>query len=345
MTEEEKPADYIYSAVPRSKRESVAKNAEARVTETVKSAVQSYFKRYLDPDGIHREMLNLTAGFSVQFETRIKGSRDNEDPSIYQVQLERYWGELRTRLPCIIIVDSGFEYVSPGIGGITDSWPINVNTSSIQLTMLANVTMDLKIAALDETSCADIRDILVYILGPLSHANKGHVIRSNRPEDRWEVRMPLEIQTSGLERSSVTDDPKDILWSTSIGIQATFEGLIQVGFNRQAHPDMVDPSNGPLGFDIESGRLINLPNTEFSMGSIGVPEVVHLSQHTPITGNWLPARAVFRSDNPRVALVDSENWIIIPRRPGSFNVLLQEENGGNTNPITLHSWPSKVVVL
>jgi len=345
---EEKPEDFIFNAIPRSKREAVAADAEARVTETVKGALQSYLSLFLAPDGIHRRLLNLTAGFSVQFETRIRGARDSEDPTIFDVQLAKYWGDLRQRLPCIILVDTGFEYENPGLGGITDSWPININTSSVQLTMLANVPMDLQIAAMDETTCGDIRDILVYILGPLSHVNKGHVVRSKRPEDKWEVRIPLDFQPSGLERRAVNNDPKDGMWTTTISLTPVFEGLIRVGFANQIHPEMHKIISGfderiPIGFRLDTGQAVPLSEAP-SIDMIKVPSTVRLSQHAVIEAPWIPARASFITDNPRIALIDQRTGAIIPKRLGDVAVkLIQESPGFPNGPKILRSWNVKVI--
>ena len=349
---EEMPEGFIFNAVPRSKRESVARDAEARVTETTKNAIVSYLSLFLAPEGIHRQLLNLTAGFSVQFETRIQGAKDKDDPSVYEVQLQRYWGELRQRLPCIIVIDTGFEFENPGLGGITDSFPININTSSVQLTMLAKVPIELQVAAMDETTCADIRDLLVYILGPLSHVNKGHVIRSKRPEDKWEVRLPLDFAPSGLERRNVGEDSKDSLWSTSISITPSFEGLIRVGFANQVHPDMVQLRSGfdglnPMGFRQSDGSLVAIDMGP-SLASIQVPPSIRLSQHGTIQADWIPARASFISDNPRVAIIDQDTCSIIPRRLGTFNVKLVQYTPGATKtadsgPKILKSWSVTVV--
>lgn len=345
---EQKPDDFIFTAVPRSKREAVAKDAEARVTETVKSAIQSYLSLFLAPEGIHRRLLNLTAGFSVQFETRIKGARDEEDPTVFEIQLQKYWTELRQRLPCILIVDSGFEYENPGLGGITDSWPVNINTSSVQLTMLAKVPIELRIAAMDETTCGDIRDILVYILGPLSHINKGHVIRSKRPEDKWEVRLPLDLQPSGLERRTLPEDQKDSLWTTTISLTPVFEGLIHVGFDNQVHPDLHLLGSGfdsrdPVGFRLDTGQAVPLSSAP-ALANIRVPETIRLSQNAVIDAQWIPARASFISDNPRIALIDQRTCSIVPKRLGTFAVkLVQETPGANGGPKVLGTWHVKVI--
>jgi hypothetical protein len=301
----------------------------------------------LSPDGIHRGLLSYTAGFSGQFETRISGAKDPDDPSIYQVQLERYWGELRQSLPCILIIDIGFDYENPGLGGLTDSFQVNNKTSAVQMSMLANISFELRIAAMDETTCGDLRDIVTYILGPLTHINKGHVIRSFRPEDKWEVRLPLSFEPSGLENQPVFDDPKDILWTTSITMDVVFEGLINVGFDNQTNPEIhvvqtqFDGLN-PIGFRLDTGQAIATTSGP-SIDSISVPSEVRLNQHALISAEFIPANAHFVSDDPRVALIDMRTCAIVPKRLGTFNLSLVNYPKGETGPEIVRTWEVKVV--
>jgi len=348
MPTEEKPDDWIYNAVPRSKVESAAKDAEARVTETVKNAVARYLGLYLNSDGIHRHLLNLTAGFSVQFDTRIRGPRDPEDPSVYEIQLARFWGDLRQKLPCILVVDSGFKYRSPGLGGIVNSFAVNKTTSSVQLSMLADVPIELHIAALDETTCGDIRDILVYILGPLSSMTKGHVITSNRPEDKWEVRMPLTFEPSGLAHKGITNDTKDQMWTTTINLTPVFEGLIRIAFANQIHPDLIQGVDGitdgvPLGYNLGTGMLVTVSDSPIAT-SINIPATITLQQHAVIEFDWLPTTSYFTSSDPKIALINQESRTIIPKKLGTFQVkLVQAVPGGDRGPSVLYSWDVKVV--
>jgi hypothetical protein len=361
---DQKPEDFIFSDIPRTKKEAIGRTAEARVTMTVKSALQSYLSRYFDHNGTHRNQLSLTAGFTVNYETRISGPRDNEDPTIYQVQLARYWQELRQKLPCILIVDTGFERHPAGLGGITNSQHVNASLSKVELAMLATVPIELQVASLDETTSGDLRDALMYIFGTLTHLNKGHVILSERPEDRWEVRIPLTETSSGLERRNVTDDPKDSLWSTTVGLEMVFEGLTTISFDRQVQEttlsdgtvvgvgvgagsaarlglmyEVGDQFSGvdPLGFRLSDGRLVPLPDSQPSLDSIVVPSTINLHQDTPIQADWIPAWAEFVSDNPRIALIDPSTCTIHPKRPGSFNLLLMDPRTPD-GPSIIRSW-------
>lgn len=345
----DKPEEYIFSSIPRTKRESVARDAEARVTQTVKSALQSYLERYFAPKGNLRQQLRLTAGFSVQFETRISGAKDKDDPTVIEVQLSRYWRDLKQMLPCIILVDSGFEYVMPGLGGLTGSWPIDRSTSSVELAMLANIPMELHIAAQDETTCADLRDLLVYILGPLTHFNKSHTVRSNRPEDKWEVRLPLSFQPSGLEHRNMEGDQKDIMWSTSISLDMTFEGLIRLGFDKQVQPELHQinawyEGTDPIRFSLDTGDVVPLSTSYPSIESIRVPSEIQLNQHAVIDAPWVPAKSRFVIDNPRVARLDGCK--LIPKRPGVFNLHLMDYTPGIVSgPKVIKTWSIRVKIV
>lgn len=361
---DEKPEDFIFSDIPRTKKEAIAKTAEARVTMTVKSALQSYLQRYFDHDGTHRNQLSLTAGFTVNYETRISGPRDNDDPTVYEVQLARYWQDIRLRLPCILIVDTGFERTPSGLGGITNSQHINATLSKVELAMLVTVPIELQIASMDETTCGDLRDALMYIFGVLTHLNKGHTIHSTRPEDRWEVRIPLTESSSGLERRNVNDDTVDSLWSTTIGLEMVFEGLSTIIFDRQVQEttladgtvigvgvgagsaaragllyEVGDQYSGvdPVGFRLSDGKLVPLADTQPSLDSIVVPETINLHQDHPIQADWIPAWAQFVSDNPRIALIDPTTCTIHPKRPGSFNLHLMDPRTPN-GPSPIRSW-------
>jgi hypothetical protein len=183
----------------------------------------------------------------------------------------------------------------------------------------------------------------------LTHFTKGHVIRSKRSEDQWEVRLPLNFTSSGLERKAVGEDTKDILWTTSISFTPVFEGMIRVGFDNQTHPDLVTvqsvyDGNIPMGFVLESGASTTLSTAPSIESSIHVPTTVKLSQNTVIDCAWIPARATFISDNPRIALIDQHNLSIVPKRLGTFSVkLMQATPGADSMPKILATWTVKVV--
>lgn len=340
MTTDPKTDGYIYAAIPKGPRASAAKAAKAQVTKTVKSAIQEYLERYLSPTGIYREQLKLTADFTVQYETRLSAPEE-DDPTIYDLQLARYWQELRQRLPCILIIDVGFNYMNPGLGGMAGSTVLGRSTSAVVMKMDCSLPIKLSVAAQDETMCHDIRDMLVYIFGTLTNLNQAYLIRSRRPEDTWEVRLPFNFEPDGLENRKVTEDNKDSIWTTGITITPEFEGTILIGFEKQVQAELYqintpDENSFPGGAFNALGQLITVegaPKTE-----IIVPEVIYLNNPTTIAAPYMPAEAYFASDNPRIALI--EDYKILPKRPGTFNLYLVNKITGDV----IQSWEVEVKI-
>jgi len=312
---------------------------------TVKSAMQSYLERFFKEDGCYRKQLQQTAPYSIQYETGISGSKDISDPTVYELQLARLWKELRQKLPCILIVDQEFKYDISGLGGISGSFLFSRKTSSIELKMDCSVTMLIEVAAWDETTCSDLRDLLVYIFGPLTIANKSHVIRSSRNQDRWEIRLPQAFDPQGLERKNVEGDSKDSFWISGIELTVDFEGTIDLAFANQTQLVTVgDFREGmiPNGFD-EDGVMTYIPAEGTpSLDSISVPTEVILGRPVPVTAHWIPAQAIFISDDPRVAIVD-EKGVIIPKRLGRFRIHLMDY--GKNTPEALLTWEVQVKTM
>lgn len=337
MTTDPKPEGYIFKSIPKGSKEASAATAQARVTETVKSAIQEYLERYLSPNGIYRSQLNLTTGFALQYETRLSQG-DSEDPTVYNVQLARHWQELRQKLPCILIVDAGFTYVNPGFSGMADSAILGVSTASVATKMDCSIPIKILIGAIDQSTCADLRDILTYIFGALTQLNRAHLITSRRPEDNWEIRLPTNFTLEALSHNKLGDDPKDSMYSTGIEIVPEFEGTINVGFEKQVQTELYEvyeqhAGEFPGGMFV-NGRLVTVPG--YPKTSITVPETIYLNHPTNIAVTYMPGEAYFASDNPKIALIDE--FTILPKRPGTFHLYLMDKRSDEI----VESWDIEV---
>ena len=335
-----KPEGFIYSSIPVNKREAISQSAESRVTMTVKSAIQDYLDSYFSPTGRYRHQLSLTADFSIQYETSLSAPR-SDDPSVYELQLTRLFSQMREKFPMILIIDAGFEYTPAGLGGIVNSQVLGRRTSTVGLKMDCKVPIKLSIAALDETTCQDIRDLLFHIFGVLTVFNKSHLIRSRRPEDSWEIRLPLKYESGGLDKQNITDDHAQLLWTAEVTIEPEFEGTIHMAFANQLQTELqkVQPwyeGQIPNGTIDSSGNIV-ADNSGTAMTRITVPETVTLGMPTPLSAPFIPADCALISDNPRIALVNG--YTIIPKRIGTFNLYLQTRNAG----VVKQSWSIRVV--
>ena len=335
MPYDQKPDGFVFKAVPKTARESVAQSSESQVTNTVKSAIQWYIDQYLNPTGIYRNQLKLTADFSIQYETRLNVPSQSDNPSIYEVQLARFYSQLKQRLPCILVSDTGFNYSNPGLGGsISDSRVNGRTTSSVLMKMDCSIPIKLSIAANDETTCQDLRDILLHIFGPLTTFNKAHLIKSIRPEDTWEIRLPTKFESVGLDRRPITEDKINVFWITDVSFVPEFEGTIDFNFDKQVQSGLYqihDYTEGtiPEGIIDVNGNISGNVSTDpgWLVQTIIVPTTLRIGLPSAITVRYMLADTYFVSDNPNMALIDG--FRVIPRRLGTFNVLLLKKVDGS----------------
>lgn len=337
---------FIHADIPKDAPRAIARSAEARVRMTTKSAIQWYLDQYFNSQGQYNYQLEYTAPFAVHYETGIQ-AKDDDDPTIINVQLARIWGELRQKLPCIIIADTGFEWVNPGLGGLDPGHRLDADTFSLNSTMLATLQLSILTGAMDETSAGDLADAITYVLGPLTSINRAHWIESENPEDKWQVRLPLTGPgPEGLERRNVGDDTKDSMWSVMLNLEVEFEGHVRVAYkNPLAHYEILPIFAGIPGmnYDQFSQAYLNCPHTISPLVEVTMPTQVPLQQPGKIRVHKVPAQTWFTSTDLQIATVN-ERGIITPRKLGPFQILLlQKEAGAPGGAKVLQTWDLNVV--
>lgn len=334
MTDEvEKPDGFIFEEVELAPSQPIVRLSKTRATQLTKMAIQYYLEQYFNATGNYHAQIRELAPYFVQYETGITGTARQDDPSVYELQLARFWSNLKTKLPCILIIDTGYRINSVGLGGVVEGYNFGEH-QGLGLRTDATITITLEVAANDETTASDLRDVLSMIFSTLTNFNRAHVIK---PEDRttpWEVRLPLRFDSQGLERRQVPSDNLDVYWSSSLVLDVDFEGVSLLSkenpnniFNNNLGADIhVDPSFDDMDSVAPSVSL-----------SIRVPSTVYLRQPTQIYAAYVPYKSVFLSDNPNVLLIHGDT--MLPRKMGSCNVLLVGQNGA-----TIASYPVTVTV-
>jgi hypothetical protein len=340
LPKDPKPEGFIFKSIPKSPREAFAQTSQSRVTSTTKGAIQYYLEQFFNSNGIYRNQLKTTASYSLQYETNLTVPSNNSNPSVYEVQLARFYSQLKQKFPCIIIEDTGFDYINPGLGGIYSSRVNGPKTSTLIMKLDCNLPLKLVIAALDETTCQDIRDLLLYIFGPLTSFNRSYLLKSQRPEDSWEVRLPTQFDSSEIGHHAITDDKKDVFWMSDISFTVEFEGTIDICFDRQVQEGLYELHEQHEG-EIPGG-LVNVDGSwETDPGwltrTVRVPEKVTLGVPSFIDAPFVEATSYFTSDDSRVAIVDGCK--IFPVKLGTFNVYLMDKIHGQL----LQQWSVKVV--
>jgi hypothetical protein len=322
--------DYIFEDIPATQERAVARAAEARVRMTTKAVVQNYIDQYLGQHGKYRTQLEMSAPFVVSYFTNLSGRAQDDDPTIYNVQLARIWKGLRQKLPAIIIADTGFRAMPSGLGGLSGGFRLGGFESVQQSVMTGPVSLEILTAAMDETTASDLADILAYIFGPLTAFNHAWELSTGNPEDAWVVRLPqggIE-SAAGMDRRNLTEDPVDSFWSSTGQLTVEFDGIVSNRILNDANVDQIETIlRGPPE---SSGVTIppdGKPIADSALVNYTVASEIVLGSAVPIEVFGLPWFARFISDNDRIAVVDERNFVQ-PRRPGVFNLLLVDFRPG-----------------
>ena len=317
MANEPKPADFIYADVPADTKQSYSATAEARVRQTTKSAVQAYLESYFNSNGRYRNQLKRTAPFSLNYVSDVSNGI-YDDPLRHQVLLARLWERLNGHLPAIIISDGGFEPEASGLGGVEAGFNVDGYTSALAAPVLATMTIEILAAAVDESSAADLADTLTYIFGTMTALNQAWILRSSRPTDRWEVRLPpFGTSASAVQKSALGEgDASSVMWSSTVTLEVAFEGEVVLGIDNELNIQQqrnVFPSWTQTGSTFQANELAS--------SSYQVPAQVRIGVPTPITFQALPYGARFVSDDPTIAIVDEQN-VIHSFGLGTCNIML-----------------------
>lgn len=352
-----KPEGAIYDAEPQSANQAKSATAEARVRQTTKSAIAAYLQSYFVPDSARNRQLRLTAPFGAQFVTDISGAANPNDPTVINTQIARLWPSLRQKFPCVLIIDTSYQPKFSGAFGMERAHRVRLPYGNDKETVLVQkvlgvVGIQLMVASLSDSEASDLADLTSYILGPLTHFNRAHLLGSNKPEDRWEVRLPLTYGAAALERRNVGEDTRDSMWSSSLDIEVAFEGEVWHGTDHSAALYNVSPGDGAdVGVPEDPGLHLVIQH-EFgccaardaaNSMTVTAPEEMNLREFPRIDVTNLPSGAVVVSDNPRVAYLDSFR-IVHPKSPGTFNVLVLQSVGSEYEPIVLYRSPQPIRV-
>lgn len=316
-----KPENQIFEDVAATPAAPYVHSARTRATAITKMAVQNYLEQYFNHTGCYRHQVADIAPYMVQYETGITGNRRSDDDSLYELQIARMSSRLKQKLPCIIIVDQGFRQNSTGLGGVVEGYELGTY-QGLGMRIDVTVTLTLEVAANDETTASDLRDVLALIFGTLTYYNKAHVITPNDPSTSWEVRLPVRYEAQGLERRQINGDALDVFWMSNLTLDVDFEGIAVLGKessnniqrDNMAQEIHLNPENPFFGFE------------DFDMPTaINIPTEVYLGRPTSIHAQFVPFQSRFVSDDPNVLVVSGDT--IVPKLRGSCNVLMLDHFG------------------
>lgn len=335
---------YIFRAAPKSVQEAVSRASHDRIKSITKQAIQSYIEGFMNTTGIRRSITEAVGSLSKLFITDT--DMLTTDPTLRPTQLARYYQDIRERLPAILIVDSGMEYVDPGLNVIdhATSWGEQSELGQPlkwqgQFPITFNIPITIICACADQESADSLGAFLSLVFGPLRNLSAGSRITGRDDKgDTWEVRLPLDFVPSPTTNSAINDDPKDSVWAMTIDMLVQFEDRIVL------EQDMTEVAFNAGDFQTGTADL----STD-TPPVIDFPDEIKLNENYPIRVTNLQDRQRVVLSDGKYATFDPESLILSPRRLGCFEIQvldrrIRQSEGAALAPELVASKTVKVVL-
>lgn len=335
---------YIFKAAPKSVQEAVSRASHDRIKSITKQAIQHYIEQFLNTSGVKRSITEAVGSLSKLFVTDTDTL--TTDPTLRPTQLARYYQDIRERLPAVLIVDSGMEYVDPGLNVIdhATSWGEQTALGAPtkwqgQFPITFNIPITIICAAADQESADALGTFLTLVFGPLRNLSGGQRITGRDDKgDTWEVRLPLDFVPSPTTNSAINDDPKDSVWAMTIDLIVQFEDRILL---EQEMAEVVFDAGNFVTGEANLNRDL-APVIDF-------PDEIQLNGSYPIRVTQLQDRQRVVLSDGNIATFDPESLILTPRRLGCFEIQVldrrhRQPEGAALAPVVAATKTVKVVL-
>jgi hypothetical protein len=309
------PLGYITNPIPENTRDLLSLRVADKAVSSTKAAIQGYINSFLDPNGSHRKYATaVMSPQTIQFVTNL--TYDNEmktNPNQRRLYLSRFLASNTGRLPAILIVDAGLEYVDLGINDLVGGKLVNGKWQA-QFLFLCKVSLSIIVATMSEDDTDTLGSFLMLMFGPLANLTCNYLLRE--PRQPWEVRLPLTMTPGQSSSSPIEGDTKSVIWSRNLDLVCDFETTI--GVEQDAF--RIEP---PAQFGVGLPIFLNLePNQEIPLGS-----------PYPLWIDNLQKDHTLAVSDPNVALVTLDPpFYIYPKKQGRALLYIFKRFGPDVDP-------------
>jgi len=308
------PKGYIFRAAPKSVQEAVSRASHDRIKSITKQAIQHYIQQFMDTKGVKRSITEAVGSLSKLFITDTDTL--TTDPTLRPTQLARYFNDIKERLPAILIVDSGMEWVDPGFNNLDHVTHFGERGEfgqpllwQGQFPLTYNIPISIVAAAADQESADALGSFLTLVFGPLRNISGGQRITGREDKgDTWEVRLPLTFTPSPTTNSAINDDPKDSVWAMTIDLLVQFEDRIQL---EQEMAQVAFPPTARVGDPDLAGSFPPI---------IDFPEQIKINEINRIRVDQLQDMQRIVLSDGNIATFDPETLCLTARKLGTFEI-------------------------
>jgi len=301
------PTGYLNRKVAQSVQEAVQSQSVDHIKTIVKAAIQRYIESYMNVQGGNRDLFAIISKLGLQYITD-QSFDPLSDPTLRKVQLARLFEQLHQEMPAILIMDSAFNYVPMNFTGLDAAW-IKDGQWYGRVQIFRELVISVVAATRDQSTTDFLHGLLSVLFGEMTFLGGGTLMTGNANDGETWVMTMGNPKLGTVEKTAVTEDPKDKIYSFSIEIpDILYEDFVVI-------QQPIDRLGGGEG-------LINTPDVGLT------PPVIICPDRVPITGsafvkfiNFQPLKQTVILSDPNIATYDPINAVLYPRRLGT--VLLQ----------------------
>jgi hypothetical protein len=223
--------------------------------------------------------------------------------------LVRFFNEVRQSLPAILIVDAGVNAIPHTLGLIDNATNYNGKWQG-HYVIYREVPLSIVVATRDQETTDNLSSLLSLMFNELRNLAGGNRMTGNELNgDRWVVTLSNEppSQTATVP-ANITDDPKDRIWHTTVDMPIRFEDKIIV----EKEMPTLDRPGAP--FPMEENISEKYPP------EIIFPDILQINTQAKLFVHYLQDQHKIAINDPSVATVNPQNFIVTPRRPGTFKI-------------------------
>jgi hypothetical protein len=305
------PLGYTFAAPPETVKDTYRLSVADRAVTTTKSAIQKYIMDFLSPKGQYRQYLEATSSpQGLQFVTELTYDEEMKaSPNKRRIYLARFFAENTGRLPSVLLIDQGLEYVSPGITSLVSGFQIGDKFRS-NVSFFCHINLSVLVASLSQEDTDTLGTLMLSIFGTLPDVVNNHIISA--PGERWEVRIPLVLQAGQISNIPVENDPKTQVWTRSLEMALDYETIIPIEEKVRAYMPPMQEFHNQTNIPPIVRNLV--PNQKIPLGS-----------SYPLIIDYLRFEYSVGTSDPRIATVTTEQpFLLQPRGQGQALLLIRD---------------------
>ena len=315
------PSGYLNRKIAQSADEAIAQYTADHIKTIVKATIQKYIESFFNQDGGNREIFQTPSKMGLQYITD-KSFDASSDTTLRKTQVARLFEQVHRELPCMLIMDSGFEYVHQNWTGLDRAW-VNKGEWYASVLITRNLKITIAVGTRDQSTTDFLHGLLSVLFGEYRFISSGQRITGNEEiGETWVVKIGTpELGT--VTNQPINEDPKDKVWMFNIELNnVLFEDSVSF---KQPLPKFGTPGTG----------VMNEPDLGWT------PPIIYLQDEIPINEQVRVLFDLFQPDfhkiiikDPNIATIETKSRLISPRRLGTteLQVLRPRRDNEQGNP-------------